>query len=98
MTKYFDLLPEKSFAYLNTTGEVIMIKRGESGYFAQPNLQDRNVDELNETFGVTKEQAEAMVAGSMFGFDVPAANPKLYEDETHKGKFTHNRKPEWLEK
>jgi hypothetical protein len=95
MSKFFDLLPEKSFAYLNTTGEIIMIKRGEKGYYPQPNIQDRYVDDLNNAFGVTKEQAEAMVAGSMFGWDVPAANPKLYEDEKHKGKFTHNRKPDW---
>ena len=48
MTNYFDKLPEQSFAYLPSTGEVIMIKRGEEGYFPQPNLQHKTVDELNE--------------------------------------------------
>ena len=34
------------------------------------------VDEYNANLGVSKEQAEAMRAGSMFGFHVPAADPK----------------------
>ena len=39
------------------------------------------VDEYNEKLGVTKAQAEAMVAGSMFGWHVPAADPKNYDKD-----------------
>ena len=31
--------------------------------------------------GVTPAQAEAMLAGSMFGWNVPAANPKNYDKD-----------------
>ena len=97
MTNYFDKLPELSFAYLPTTGEVIMIKRGEEGYFPQPQLQHKTVDELNELYDVTKAQAEAMQSGSMHGWHVPASNPELWEKklnekEEAKDQFLHNQK------
>jgi hypothetical protein len=99
MTNYFDKLPEFSFAYLNTTGELIMIKRGETGYYLQPNLQYRSVDELNELYDVTKPQAEAMMNGSMWGFDVPASNPSLYEERNlNEEQFQHNKIPEFIKR
>ena len=96
MTNYFNELPEFSFAYLNTTGEVILIKRGESGYYPQPQLQNRSVDELNELYDITKAQAEAMQHGSMWGWDVPASNPQLWErklkeKELKEEQFLHNK-------
>jgi hypothetical protein len=86
MVKYAELLPEKSFAILNTTGETILIKRGEQGYYPQDSLKNADVNELNETLGVTKAQAEAMYHASMFGWDIPASNPKMWEE---KGIYTH---------
>jgi len=38
------------------------------------------VDEQNAKMGVSRAQEEAMKAGSMFGWDVPAADPKNYDD------------------
>ena len=38
------------------------------------------VDEYNRKLGVTKPQEEAMKAGSMFGFQVHAADPKNYDE------------------
>lgn len=37
------------------------------------------VEEYNRNLGVTKAQEAAMKAGSMFGFQVPAADPKNYD-------------------
>ena len=34
---------------------------------------------LNDAAKVTREQEAAMVAGSMFGWDTPAADPKNYD-------------------
>lgn len=34
----------------------------------------------NDKLGVSKAQAAAMYAGSMFGFHVPAANPEMYDE------------------
>ena len=37
-------------------------------------------DSMNRKLGVTKGQAEAMKTGSMFGWKVPAADPKNYDE------------------
>ena len=63
-------------------GKVIMIKKGVKGYIPTDIKGGEKVaDKLNERFGITKPQEEAMIAGSMFGWDVPAADPSLYEKE-----------------
>ena len=100
MIKYNELLPDFSFAYLNTTGEVILIKKGEKGFYPQPHYEGKSVDELNESIDVTKAQAEAMVSGSMFGWDIPASNPQLYEERMahDESKYSHNKFPEWKSK
>lgn len=81
--KYFDLLPEYCWNVHNVTGELVMLKRGVSGYIPQrPENAPwgaENVDALNERLGVTKAQREAMEAGSMFGWSIPASNPEMYD-------------------
>jgi hypothetical protein len=78
-------LPEMCFSILPSTGEIVMLKRGERGYFPQREenapWDAKNLDYLNENLGVTKAQMEAMKAGSMFGWDVPASNPDNYDNE-----------------
>jgi hypothetical protein len=61
-----------------TTGEPIMITRGEPGYrpFASEFAPATAVRLFNESLHVTPEQVKAMLAGSMFGWDCPAANPQ----------------------
>lgn len=79
-------LPEQCYASLGTTPEVVIIKKGTDGYFKTDILCQSTeeakqlADEYNGKLGVTKAQAEAMKAGSMFGWDVPAADPKSYDE------------------
>ena len=78
---YRDKLPQLCFTLLPGTGQLICVKRGESGYYpsgwsttdAQENR--RIADEQNRKLGVTPAQEEAMKIGSMCGWDVPGADP-----------------------
>lgn len=54
------------------TAPVLAVKRGECGYY--PIHTRKSAGELNASLGITQEQAEAMQAGSMFGWHVPAAS------------------------
>ena len=79
-------LPERCFSMLQSTGEVIAIERGKSGYLVtdnacSPALARKTADLLNSKLGVRKAQEAAMSAGSMFGWDTPAADPKNYDAE-----------------
>ena len=75
-------LPELCFSILKTTGQLICIKRGESGYYLSDwdtGDKERNVelaDEMNENLGVSPVQRQAMEIGSLAGWDVPGADPK----------------------
>lgn len=53
---------------------VIAIKRGEPGYY--PIHTNLPAADLNAQSGVTPEQVDAMLAGSMFGWHVKAAFPQ----------------------
>lgn len=78
-------LPKVCYGTLNTTGETIIIKLGEKGYFKSED--QRPADELNEILEVTKAEKRAMEWGSMYGWDTPGANPNRYnEDGTPKKK------------
>lgn len=75
-------LPLYCYGYLPTTKEEIRIDFATSGYTPYRNLaSDRDVKEINRELGVTPAQAEAMKCGSMFGWNVPAADPKSYDDK-----------------
>ena len=78
-------LPERCFAALETEESVVEIRKGESGFrrtdiLPEPGqtLQEA-ADFLNRSLGVGPDQASAMLAGSMFGWDVPAADPEYYD-------------------
>lgn len=78
-------LPEVCFSILPSTGDVIIIKHGESGYYrSEYSTEDKAfnrefANDRNANLGVSKAQVEAMLAGSMYGWDVPAADPKSYD-------------------
>lgn len=79
-------LPERCFGVLPGTGDLILIQRGESGYYktdwSTSNPEDNRAlaEENNAALGVNKAQAAAMLAGSMFGWHVPAAQPEMYDE------------------
>ena len=79
-------LPEKCFNFLESSGELIVIEKGKQGYsptgiYPQDSDVRAGVDAANEVNGVTKAQSAAMKAGSMFGWDKPAADPVNYDDQ-----------------
>ena len=79
-------LPEQCYGTLLDTGKLVIYKRGETGYYKTDipytTKEDARalVDEHNARGGVSKAQEAAMAAGSMFGFDVPAADPANYDE------------------
>ena len=78
-------LPEVCLSTLPSTGELVCIKRGESGY--QPSSWEtgnaeknrRYADYTNSRRGITPAQEEAMLNGCILGWDTPAADPSHYE-------------------
>ena len=79
-------LPEKCFAALEATGEAIVIHRGMKGYtptgqYPEGVSGQEGADALNEQIGVTRAQAAAMLAGSMFGWACPGADPANYDEQ-----------------
>ena len=83
--KTFEGLPEMCWVILESTNELVIVKRGEMGYYPQRGdvmpYPPENKDYLNERLDVTKAQEQAMKAGSMFGWDVPASNPANYDED-----------------
>ena len=79
-------LPERCFGYLQATGEIVVLQKGQKGFaptgkYAENETPQECVDSLNAAMDVTKAQAAAMMAGSMFGWDAPAADPANYDDQ-----------------
>lgn len=79
-------LPKQCYSVLPASGELIVVTKGDSGYLpANAKALDcsnrEGADQLNRAMGVTKAQEAAMVAGSMFGWAAPAADPSRYDDE-----------------
>ena len=80
-------LPKKCFSTLPSNGKRILLWRGQSGYDSfDSGVENRaavrvEVDKDNARWGVTRAQEEAMLAGSMFGWDTPAAKPWRYDQD-----------------
>lgn len=79
-------LPEMCLVFIESEepGHYIgAVKNGQRGYFAttydekDPEKAKALVGLLNERLGVSALEAECMLTGSMFGWDVPGANPEV---------------------
>jgi hypothetical protein len=62
-------MPKRLFAVTTPLGERVLVKRGDLGHYAVP----ADVSWQLISNGQTKEETDAAVAGSMFGWHVPAA-------------------------
>ncbi len=82
-------LPETCFAVMPGEGSLIILKRGEKGYYRSDwetgdKVQNKNIaDWHNQRSSITPAQVMAMQVGSMYGFDVPGADPQRYFDGAH---------------
>lgn len=80
------LLPKECYGTLYT-GELVMFKYGEKGYFdTDIPMEDKDTmkalaDNMNAKLGITKAQAAAMRAGSMYGWSCVDANPASYDND-----------------
>ena len=66
---------------MHSSKEEIRIDIAESGY--APYKKGGNINDVlkrNAELRITRPQMEAMKAGSMFGWNVPGADPKNYDE------------------
>lgn len=83
----FEKLPEMCHSVNGVTGKVIIIKRGEHGFWdtihttISPDDSQAIADARNKQMGITKIQEKAMYVGSLFGWDVPGADPDNYNED-----------------
>ena len=82
MAYHEDKLPKFAASRLLTDGSPILIKRGESGYYPQD--ADFDPTAFNNQRSITPAQVAAMENGSMFGWEIPAADP----DNEHNASLT----------
>lgn len=80
-------LPDCCYSVNKVTGEIIILKKGEKGFFktdipTKGREESRELaDFQNSKLGVTKAQEAAMYWGSLYGFDTPGADPKQFDAE-----------------
>lgn len=79
-------LPDECYVYIETEAKIGIVRKGEKGYHLtdfeanEPDTAKELIKNLNAKNGIGQNQAEAMKAGSMFGWDTPAADPKNYDE------------------
>lgn len=81
-------LPDMCYVFVESVNKVGIVHKGAMGYTpanvvcSVDSSENRKLVEMkNVCNGVTKAQAEAMKAGSMFGWDTPAADPSNYNED-----------------
>ena len=94
-------LPRMAWAELESSHEVVVICYGESGYHKwEPeecvaDNPTKLVNALNRKAGVSKAQAAAMKAGSLFGWNCPAADPRNYDKQGRPTYYKENAVRRW---
>jgi len=74
---YLHRLPELCYTTLpSNPAQVIAIRRGVPGYY--PIETALTAEELNGDADISAAQVSAMLAGSLFGWEVPGADPERY--------------------
>lgn len=85
-------LPEVCYAYLEGENQIVGLLLGRPGYRLPSNLPDALVSDpapveamawverQNAKLGVTPAQREAMLAGSLFGWHLPIADPDNFPE------------------
>ncbi len=66
-------LPERCVSREPTTGRLVMITRGQTGF--RHIAGGRSPDDYNRAMGLSYEQVEAMEYGALLGFDADLADP-----------------------
>lgn len=79
-------LPEFCCCLLPGTEMPVLVRYGERSYVPlevrEPGERaEETAGRLNRQLGVTKQQQAAMLWGSMFGWDIPAADPARYDEQ-----------------
>ena len=93
-------LPERCYSILTETGEPIILVKGEYGYYRSDvqciSKADARefVNERNAALGVSRAQESAMQVGSMFGWDVPGADPAAYDHDGRIRAVRHEKERE----
>lgn len=79
-------LPDFCLSTLPSSGQLIILRKGERGYYASEwdtgkREENQNIArEHNRRRGISDIQEAAMSAGSMFGWNLPGADPQWYLD------------------
>ncbi len=76
LDKLPDVAYHKNTVHCNgPSGEppLILLRKGQPGYW--PIYNSWTAEQINESIGVTPQQASAMFHGSVFGWDTPVADP-----------------------
>lgn len=82
----YDGLPDACLTLKPSDGSLIFIERGQSGYHTSnwdtgnPRQNREIADFYNKQREITTAQEKAMLNGSLFGWDIPAADPRHYEN------------------
>ena len=91
------VLPLRCYSTLPSSGELVLIQRGKEGYSPcdsstdDPKKNLRIAETRNARNGVSTAKEAAMLAGSMFGWNVPAAAPRNYDANGHPVPLRGNR-------
>ena len=97
MAKNFNssALPEHCYAVLPGSGQLIEVRRGEKGYYpCAYSTSDREYNKVlanyfNAHEGISKAQAAAMLAGSMFGWRSCLLRCRGHPDPTGRKESAH---------